>query len=135
MNEPIEGGKRRKRRRGDTIPPAWVGTKDQFQWLEWFIKATLVMNVLDAVFTIYWISDHKAVEANPLLATLAHQYPLTFVLVKLTLVSLGSLLLWRLRKRPLAVIAIFAAFLGYYFLLVYHLEALNPQLLSKVLGS
>ena len=115
--------------------PQWVGTPQHFAWLEWFVKAILVMNVLDAILTIYWISAHKAVEANPLLAELAHSHPLRFVTVKLALVSLGSGLLWRLRRNPLAVIGIFAAFLGYYFLLVYHLEALNPQLLSRLFGS
>ncbi len=135
MTEPTAEPKSRSRRRGDTIPPAWVGTKEQFGWLEFFIKAILVMNVLDAILTIYWISDHKAVEANPLLAELAHQYPLSFVLVKLSLVSLGSALLWRLRRRPLAVIAIFAGFLGYYFLLIYHLKALNPRIIERIFGS
>ncbi len=115
--------------------PAWIGTPQHFDWLEGFVKAILVMNVLDAIFTIYWISDHQAVEANPLLADLAHEHPLAFVAVKLALVSLGSGLLWRLRRRPLAVIAIFAAFLGYYFLLVYHLNALHPRLLTRLFGA
>lgn len=111
-------------------PAPWVGTAAHFGWLEGFVKAVLVMNLFDAVLTIYWISTHKAIEANPLLADLAHLHPLGFVLVKLALVSLGSGLLWRLRQNPLAVIGIFAAFLGYYFLLIYHLKALNPQLMS-----
>ena len=117
------------RRRFDTD---WVGSAQHFQWLEWVVRATLVLNLLDAVLTIFWISSHQAVEANPLLAELAHRHPLGFVLVKTSLVSLGTLLLWRLRKRPLAVIAIFAAFLAYYFLLMYHLEALNPRLASRL---
>ncbi|MCB9739628.1 MAG: hypothetical protein H6747_10195 [Deltaproteobacteria bacterium] len=121
----------KKRRRFDT---AWVGSAQHFVWLEWVVRATLVLNVLDAILTIFWISSHQAIEANPLLAELAHQHPFGFVIVKMSLVSLGTLLLWRLRKRPLAVIAIFAAFLAYYFLLIYHLEALNPRLFTRVLA-
>ncbi len=117
-------------RRGPFDPAPWVGTAVHFDWLKGFVKAILVMNLFDAVLTIYWISSQRAVEANPLLADLAHAHPLEFVIVKLTLVSLGSGLLWRLRQNPLAVIGIFAAFLGYYFLLVYHLKAMNPQLLT-----
>ncbi|MCO4764241.1 MAG: hypothetical protein KC502_22200 [Myxococcales bacterium] len=113
---------------------SWVGTAEQFAWLEWLVRAILILNVLDAVFTIYWISEHKAIEANPLLAELAHEHPVAFVAVKTALVSLGSGLLWRLRRSPLAVIGIFAAFLGYYFLLIYHLNALNPQLIQRLGG-
>ena len=43
-------------------------------------------------------------------------------LVSLGLVSLGTVLLWRNRTRPLAVIGIFLAFLAYYFVLLYHLQ-------------
>ncbi len=121
----------RTRRRYDT---GWVGSPQHFAWLELIVRAILILNLADAVLTIFWISSFQAVEANPLLATLAHDHPLAFVAVKLSLVSLGTLLLWRHRKRPSAVVSIFAAFLAYYFLLVYHLEALNPRLLDRVTG-
>ncbi len=117
------------RRRFDT---GWVGSPQHFAWLELIVRAILVLNLADAVLTIFWISSHQAIEANPLLAALAHDHPLAFVAVKLSLVSLGTLLLWRQRKRPSAVVSIFAAFLAYYFLLVYHLEALNPRLLDRI---
>jgi len=128
---PTDGGDadRRRRRRFAT---GWVGSAAHFVWLEWVVRAILVLNLLDAVFTMFWISSAQAVEANPLLADLAHRHPLAFVAVKLTLVSLGTLLLWRHRRRPSAVVGIFAAFLAYYFLLVYHLEALNPRLVDRV---
>jgi hypothetical protein len=112
----------------------WVGNEPNFRALELVVRATLLLNAADALFTMWWISTHQAVEANPLLADLAHGHPVGFVLVKTSLVSLGTLLLWRLRARPLAVISIFAAFLAYYFLLVYHLEALNPRLFARLLG-
>ena len=50
--------------------------------------------------------------------------PVLFVVVKTSLVSGGTFLLWRHRDRPLAVVSIFVAFLAYYFLLAWHLEAL-----------
>ena len=118
-------------RPGPRFVPDWVGSELHFVWLEWIVRAILVLNLLDAVFTMFWISSAQAVEANPLLAELAHRHPLGFVAVKLALVSLGTLLLWRQRRRPSAVVGIFAAFLAYYFLLVYHLEALNPRLVER----
>ena len=45
-----------------------------------------------------------------------------FVVVKLTLVMASTWLLWRHRERPLAVVGIFAAFLVYYSILLYHLS-------------
>ena len=43
-----------------------------------------------------------ATEANPLMAVLLARGPLEFVVTKHILVSLGLVLLWRQRARPLA---------------------------------
>ena len=119
------------RRRHTTIPP-WIGTAQHMVWLEWIVKAILVMNLLDACMTLVWIYTGRAVEANLFIADLVHNYPQTFVWVKLLVVAFASFLLWRLRKRPLAVISIFAAFLAYYFLVIYHLKALDLRLVSRL---
>ena len=50
--------------------------------------------------------------------------------MKLSLVALGSLLLWRYRNRPLAVVGIFLAFFVYYCLFVYRIG-----FLSQVVGA
>ncbi len=105
-------------------PPAWMGTPKEFSWLNGIVKAVLVLNVIDAVATVLWVSDRKAIESNPLLAELPEMHPVLFVLIKTGLVSAGSYLLWRHRDRPLAVVSIFVAFLAYYFILAWHLEAL-----------
>jgi hypothetical protein len=132
---------------GDAPPPAptppprrkraitdwsWIGTPQHFDWLELVVKALLILNVIDAVMTVAWIYSGHAVEANPLIAGLAHEQPVIFVLVKTVLVSLGSWLLWRQRRQPLAVVAIFGVFLAYYFLVIYHLKALDLQLMSRL---
>ncbi len=113
---------------------SWIGTRQHFQWLELVVKALLILNVIDAVMTVAWIYSGHAVEANPLIAGLAHEQPVVFVLVKTGLVSLGSWLLWRQRRQPLAVVAIFGVFLAYYFLVIYHLKALDLQLISRFFG-
>lgn len=99
-----------------------IGTAEQYRWLLSILKALLLLNLLDAIFTLWWVGTGAAVEANALLRDLVVDHPMRFVLTKLGLVSLGSLLLWRLRQHPLAVIAIFGAFFIYYLVLLHHLR-------------
>jgi hypothetical protein len=108
-----------------------IGTIEHFRWLKGIIGATLILNLLDAIFTIIVVVSKRAREANPLMADLLES-PWLFMFVKLGLVSLGSYLLWRLRKRKLAVLAIFVAFMVYYFVLLYHLNAMDLHLLSRL---
>ncbi len=99
-----------------------IGTREQYAWLLGIVKAVLVLNLLDAVLTLWWVTNGLAVEANTLLRDLVVENPLQFVLAKIGLVSLGSVFLWRLRYRPLAVIAIFGAFFVYYLVLLHHIR-------------
>jgi hypothetical protein len=126
-------------RRADSLEPLGaqtlqIGTQAQFRFLRRVVGAVLVMNLLDGVLTLVWIALGTASEANPLLAQLAHQQPVLFMGVKTALVALGSLLLWRHRKRRAAVVAIFVCFLAYYFLLLYHLQAMELRLFARWLG-
>lgn len=99
-----------------------IGTPEHFRWLEGLVKSLLVLNLLDAVFTLFWVRAGLAREANELMSDLVTEHAVTFVAVKLGLVSLGSWLLWRWRENAAAVIGIFAAFLVYYLILLYHLQ-------------
>ncbi len=117
-----------------TIAAPWVGSERDFLWLEKIVKALLVLNALDAILTLAWIAQGCAIEANPILCDLAHHDPLGFVLVKTGLVSLGVLLLWRHRARPLSVVATFVAFLTYFFLLLYHLSSMRLNLAHQFFG-
>lgn len=105
-----------------------IGTLEHFRWLEQIVRWILILNVLDATLTIYWVFTGQAKEANPLMDTLITTHPVLFVIVKCALVGMGSWLLWRYKKRPLAVVSIFGAFLTYYCLLLYHLNAANLRI-------
>jgi formate hydrogenlyase subunit 3/multisubunit Na+/H+ antiporter MnhD subunit len=109
----------------------YIGTAQHFGWLERILQVTLVLNVLDAIFTLWWVLTSQAIEANPLMATAIAAHPVVFVCVKLALVGMGSWLLWRHRKRPLAVISIFVAFLVYYGILLLHLRAAELGVLRQ----
>lgn len=102
-----------------------IGTPEHFRWLGSIVKILVFLNLLDAIFTLVWVTAGLADEANPLLATLVRDHPLVFTVVKLGLVGGGSWLLWRHRRRPLAVVGIFGVFLTYYFLLLVHVGYLS----------
>lgn len=111
-----------------------IGTPQHFRWLQGIVKGVLVMNLLDAVFTLLWVWAGMAKEANPLLRELVHESPVGFAVIKLAVVGLGSLLLWRWRTRPLAVVAIFVAFLAYYALLLLHVGFLSLVIGALLFG-
>lgn len=109
-----------------------IGTPEHLGWLNGVVKSILVLNLVDAVFTLWWVRAGFAHEANPLLRDLVEHHALLFVLGKLSLVGLGTLLLWRLRHRPIAVVGIFAMFLVYYGVVLYHLQ-FSGRLLGQLL--
>jgi len=105
-----------------TTPTAHLGTGEHYRWLHGIVKALLILNLLDALFTLYWVRSGHAEEANQLLADLVEHHAVLFVLVKTTLVCGGSWLLWRKRDRAFAVVSIFVVFLAYYGVLLMHLS-------------
>jgi hypothetical protein len=111
-----------------------VGTPEQLSWLTGIVIAVLVLNLLDALFTLVWVRAGLAVEANSLMRDLIENNAFLFVATKLVLVSLGSLLLWRQRTHPIAVVAIFGAFLAYYLVLLYHLQYSSVLIRNTLAG-
>jgi hypothetical protein len=108
-----------------------IGTYRQFLFLRRMVMAVLILNLLDGILTLVWITTGVAEEANPLLADLVNEQPILFMGAKTALVGLGSLLLWWRRKRPMAVVAIFICFVVYYLLLLYHLSSMQLNLLTR----
>ena len=83
--------------------------------------AIVILNLADAMFTLLFTASGAAEEANPLMAD-ALSSPMRFMIVKLSLVSLGVLLLWRLRARRAAALGLVGSALAYSSLLLYHLS-------------
>jgi len=103
-------------------PAESPGTAEHFRWLAGIVKAVLVLNLVDALMTLWWVRSGLATEANVLLSEFVERHAVVFVVAKLALVSLGTAILWLRRSRPLAVVGIFAAFLVYYGVVLYHLQ-------------
>lgn len=99
-----------------------IGTVEHFQWLYGIAKWILLFNLLDGIFTLVWVEYFDASELNVIMRDLVHQTPVLFMLAKLSLVSLGTLFLWRNRNNSLAVISLFLAFFSYYIVLLYHIQ-------------
>ena len=86
-------------------------------------SAVVVLNLLDALFTIFYTKGGYASESNPLMQVALASSPVLFVIAKLSLVSLGVLLLWRARHHRLAAGGLFVGAAAYALIIVYHLSA------------
>jgi len=90
--------------------------------------AVVILNLLDAVFTLFYTQVGVAIESNPMMHVVLKSHPVLFVLAKISLVSLGVLLLWRMRDRRSAVVGLVGTSAAYTLLLIYHLSEV-PRLI------
>jgi hypothetical protein len=94
---------------------------EQHGWLKGVVGSLLVLNMLDGVLTIAWVNLGRATEMNPLMDVLLSTHPVLFMAIKLLLVCLGVLLLWRYRTKTTAIVSIYLCFVAYAGVLLYHL--------------
>jgi hypothetical protein len=92
-------------------------------WLRLVAGVLIVLNLVDAIFTLVYTEGGVATEANPLMATALGASPIAFMLAKLALVSFGVLVLWRLRYRRSAAVGLVGAATAYAWLVVHHVTA------------
>jgi hypothetical protein len=114
--------------------PLAIGTDRHYRWLNGIVRALIVFNLLDAVFTLFWVRAGLALEANEVMRMLVNEHAVLFVVAKLALFSLSSLLLWRLRNHATAVVALFVAFVLYYLVLLHHLTFSSLLVRSYLTG-
>ncbi|MDJ0807350.1 MAG: DUF5658 family protein [Gammaproteobacteria bacterium] len=94
-----------------------LDNNDKFKGL---IFVLILLNVLDGTLTIAWIETGRAVEINPLMNMLIGVHPLLFMVIKILLVGLGAMLLWRFRDRAVALVSLYLCIAVYSVLMVYH---------------
>ncbi len=102
--------------------PWVVGTPEQFRWIYRLLQVILILNLIDAVLTLFWVGTGLAIEANVILQAIVTNHPVAFMAAKVALVSLGAWLLWQRRQHPLAIVGLVAAFVVYYALMLHHLR-------------
>jgi hypothetical protein len=93
--------------------------------LFWVAAGLLIFNLLDGLLTLTAIHIGAAAEANPLMDVSLAWGSLWFIAIKLSLVSLGVLLLWRLRRLPLAAFGLVGLCIFYGGIVAYQLGALG----------
>jgi hypothetical protein len=95
------------------------------RWIFGAGAAIVVLNLLDAMFTLIYIQLGHATESNPLMDRVLAHSPVMFMMAKLGLVSLGVALLWRLRAHRAARVGLLATSSAYVALLCYHLSGVD----------
>src|SRR5437763_1639370 len=96
-----------------------------------FASAIVILNLLDAAFTLVYTNAGLATEGNPMMQGPLAASPLLFMIAKLSLVSLCVFLLWRLGQRKSAMVGLASATAMYAILMCYHLAAV-PKLVATV---
>lgn len=81
-----------------------------------------ILNLLDGVLTIYWVHNGFASESNQLMARLLNNSYLSFLLVKISVGALASIVLWRWGNLRIAryglfvVLSIYISLMGLHFI-------------------
>ena len=89
------------------------------QLLFWLLLALWVLNVADLLLTHYVLWLGFATEENGVMRYFLREGTITATVFKIGIVSVGALLLWRVRRRPTALVAaalltaVFAAVVAY----------------------
>ena len=78
-----------------------------------------LLNYVDAIFTLAWVHLGVALEANPLMAEIITN-PAAFLAIKITIVTLGCILLWRFKEFALSQYMILIALICYLAILGIH---------------
>ena len=113
---------------GGRVAPAPISSSQRT--LKTKLKGILCLNLLDAIFTLCWVSFGLAEESNPLMEYLLSRSPIAFMLGKIVLVSLGVALLWTNRTVPFANTVTSGLLFVYSAILMFHLFACSAILFS-----
>jgi hypothetical protein len=96
--------------------------------LKALLVATLAFNLVDVILTLSLIHAGLAIEANPVMRALLEVSPVVFVVGKLSMVFFGLYVLWKERRRTLALVGSGAVFAVYFLLMVYHIRSVGALL-------
>ncbi len=81
-----------------------------------------ILNLLDGLLTIYWVHNGFASESNQLMAGLLNNGYASFLLVKISIGAIASLVLWHWGNLPLArygllvALALYISLMGIHFI-------------------
>jgi len=90
---------------------------------KFFIILTVLMllNIIDAAATAYWVDNQLAIETNPLMESWLNMSPFFFIFMKVALVLACGVLLWKLRDRKLTYVLLIPVFIVYVYVFIKHI--------------
>ena len=84
---------------------------------------TFLLNIADAIFSLYYISYLKVLdEANPLWENIIHTNPISFFILKLSMVFLGCLTLNAFNRTTMMRLGVISCFLCYLFIVCWFIN-------------
>ena len=87
------------------------------------IASILLLNLADAVFSLYYISYLKVLEeANPVWATLIHTHPTLFFILKILIVGIGCFFLNRYKENTSSKVGVVLCFFSYFFIVLWFVQ-------------
>lgn len=90
-----------------------------------FINFLVVFNLIDAIFTLFYLEIGIAYEANPFMNYFYSSGPLFFMMAKIILLMGGCYILSRYLKYDYAKFFITLSFVLYYMLVIYHVVSFH----------
>ena len=93
--------------------------------MRYLLFLVLLLNILDASATIWFIEQSMAVEANPLMKYFLDMGVLPFLLAKLIVVSISLRILWVYRNKKIAVYGACLCAIAYLMLAAYVVYSLQ----------
>ena len=103
---------------------------EKYRWHTICLKSLLILNLFDAVCTYIFVKEGLATELNPFMAWVLEDYSPIFILYKVTVVSLGVLLLWRLQHKLFCRIMTIPATVIYAVVGIIHLSFIGHLLFT-----
>ena len=91
---------------------------------KFFLISIFVMNIFDACFTLLWVDARLAIELNPLMNWLIEQSPGAFLFIKIFLVTLALMLIFKNRHKLISRALIVPVFAVYAWVSMIHINAI-----------
>jgi hypothetical protein len=90
--------------------------------MKFLLSSIIVLCLLDAIFTILWLSTGLAIESNPFMGLLIDESHLLFVVVKMALTYMSVFILYKYRYIRKVLITSKILAILYLIIIIYHLS-------------
>ncbi len=89
--------------------------------MKFLLSSIIIFCLLDAIFTILWLSTGLAIESNPFMGLLLDKSNLLFIIVKMALTYISVFILYKYRYTRKALITSRILAVLYLIIIIYHI--------------